>query len=157
MTELPSNSRQKSQQLDTQTRRSFVLSLRKSGATYRQIAQAAEQQFGADALPRGWDERYAYNDIARELEKLKTLNSGLTEDVRELEVQRLDELLLSIWPQARKGNHGAVDRVLRIMERRARLLGLDAPTRADVTSGGEKIKGYTVLANPDQWPAPSDD
>lgn len=145
MTELSSNSRQTSQQLDTQTRRSFVLSLRKSGATYRQIAQAAEQQFGADALPRGWDERYAYNDIARELEKLKTLNSGLTEDVRELEVQRLDELLLSMWPQAKKGNQGAVDRVLRIMERRARLLGLDAPTRADVTSGGEAIKANVIV------------
>jgi hypothetical protein len=27
----------------------------------------------------------------------------------------------------------------------------------DVTSGGEKIKGYTVLANPDQWPSETDD
>jgi len=27
----------------------------------------------------------------------------------------------------------------------------------DVTSGGEKVKGYTILANPDQWPDPPAD
>jgi hypothetical protein len=32
-----------------------------------------------------------------------------------------------------------VDRVLKIMDRRARLLGLDAPVRTDVTSGGNTI------------------
>lgn len=31
------------------------------------------------------------------------------------------------------------------------------PASVDVTSGGEKIKGYTVLANPDLWDESKDD
>jgi hypothetical protein len=41
----------------------------------------------------------------------------------------LDALLLILWPQVKKGDQGAIDRVLRVMERRA----LDAPT----DQGGE--------------------
>jgi hypothetical protein len=42
-------------------------------------------------------------------------------------------MLLALWPQVLKGNQGAIDRALRVMERRAKLLGLDAPTRQEVT------------------------
>lgn len=51
------------------------------------------------------------------------------DELRSLELERLDRLLLGVWSQAAKGNQGAVDRALKIMERRARLLGLDAPTK----------------------------
>lgn len=60
-------------------------------------------------------------------------------DVKELKAEqlsRLDGLLATIWPQARKGALGAVDRVLKIEERRAKLLGLDAPVK--VAHGGDK-------------------
>ena len=56
--------------LKTAERRAFVLDLRKSGATYRDIAIAAKKKFG-DALPGGWDCRYAYKDVKRELTKLR--------------------------------------------------------------------------------------
>jgi hypothetical protein len=55
-----------------------------------------------------------------------------TEDaavLRELEVQRLDALLVGVWPRAAKGDVAAVDRALRIAERRAKLLGLDEPAK----------------------------
>jgi len=58
---------------------------------------------------------------------------------RVLELEKLNELEFAINPQAKSGNQGAVDRVLRVMERRAKLLGLDMPTRADITSGGEPL------------------
>jgi hypothetical protein len=48
---------------------------------------------------------------------------------RRHEAERLDELESAIWPNAMAGNLDAIDRCLAIMERRARLLGLDAPTR----------------------------
>jgi hypothetical protein len=61
------------------------------------------------------------------------------DELRKVEVARLDLLYLKMSPLADQGSMGAVDRCLRIMERRARLLGLDAPTKTDLTTGGEKI------------------
>jgi hypothetical protein len=87
-----------------------------------------------EELPSGWDERYAYKDVMRELEKYR---NGMKEDVetiRDIEVQRLDALFLVSFGQAREGNLQAIDRCLRIMERRANLLGLDKP--AELKIGG---------------------
>jgi hypothetical protein len=59
-----------------------------------------------------------------------------TEDVeayRQQEAERIDRLHRAVWKQAIDGNHGAIDRVLRLSERRARLLGLDAPQRQEIT------------------------
>lgn len=120
---------QTSKMLDTAERRSFVLQLRKGGATYIAIAQAAVDKFGLDSLPGGWDERYAYKDVKRELDRLRTEIAHSVDDVMELELQRLDAMLMVLWPQVSKGNQGAIDRVLRIMERRSKLLGLDSPQR----------------------------
>lgn len=46
-------------------------------------------------------------------------------EIRQLEADRLDRLQVALWTKAMKGDGWAVDRVLSIMERRARLLGLD--------------------------------
>ena len=70
-----------SQQVDTQTRRAFILELRRSGATYRQIAEATIKKFGADNLPLGFDCRYASMDVKRELEKLQAINESQADDL----------------------------------------------------------------------------
>jgi hypothetical protein len=129
----------KAKQIDTQIRRGYVFQLRKGGMTYRQIADAVIDKFGIDNLPKGWDERYAYTDIKRELDHLHQDIADSAAEIIELETQRLDAMLTVLWPQVAKGNQGAVDRVLRIMDRRAKLLGLDAPTKQDVTSDGKQI------------------
>jgi hypothetical protein len=51
------------------------------------------------------------------------------DELRKLELKRCDDMHLALWMRARAGDEAAIDRVLRIMERRARYLGLDAPTR----------------------------
>ena len=51
------------------------------------------------------------------------------DDLRAEEVSRLDAMLTGLWPTARNGAVASVDRVVKIMERRAKLLGLDAPER----------------------------
>ena len=127
-----SNQRQASDLLETQERRRYVLDARKAGWTYLQIAEGAIERFGVDSLPQGWDERYAYKDVARELDKLKNLNNGLSEDVLQLELERLDRMLKAIWPDVTQGEYPAIDRALRIMARRAAFLGLDAPTKQEV-------------------------
>jgi len=134
---------QTSDLLETAERRSYVLKMRKGGATYAQIVQGAIKKFGADMLPSGWDERYAYKDVKRELDRLRSDISENAEQIIELEKQRLDAMLTTLWPKVAQGHQGAIDRVLRIMERRARLLGLDAPSRhsgqVDVTTKGESL------------------
>jgi hypothetical protein len=97
-----------------------ALQLRASGATYRQIA---------DVL--GIDKMTAWRLVQEEAA------SAIQESAREivdLELQRLDRLHMAVWPDAINGDVQAVDRVLRIMNQRAKLLGLydRAPQQDDV-------------------------
>ena len=52
-------------------------------------------------------------------------------EVLKLELERLDAILLSIWKAISQGHLGAIDRAIKIMERRTRYLGLDAPVKQD--------------------------
>lgn len=52
--------------------------------------------------------------------------------LRTIENERLDAMQVAIWGKVRKGDHGAIDRAIRISERRSRLNGLDAPQRVDL-------------------------
>ena len=97
-----------------------ALELRKAGATYDQIAEQLELATRMTA----W--RLIDGAITERMENSEAAK------IRHMELERLDSLLLSMWQKAVAGDLKAVDRVLRIMERRARYLGLDAPTGAGV-------------------------
>lgn len=89
-----------------------VLELRRAGVTFDAIAaQLGYKGRGA-----------AYKAFRRAL--ARTLQQPASE-LRELEADRLDRLQTAIWGRAMRGDLEAVDRVLRIMERRAMLLGLN--------------------------------
>lgn len=113
-------------QVNANDKQRQALELRKAGVSYAEIATRLGYRSGSGA----------HAAVGAALKK--TLQEP-ADELRKLEVERLDAMLLAIATQVRQGNHGAIDRALRIMERRAKLLGLDAPTRQDVTSGGEKI------------------
>lgn len=113
--------------LETARRRREVLRLREQGHSYRAIADRIREQFGPDRLPSGWDKRYAYNDVKRELEKVQAENQETAESVLQLELRRLDRMLVGLWEDATSGDEKAVHATLRLMKRRAALLGLDAP------------------------------
>ena len=53
----------------------------------------------------------------------------VADETRQLEVERLDALWRIMFAKAMAGSHQAVDRCLAIQDRRAKLLGLDAPTK----------------------------
>jgi len=101
-------------------RRGQALALRKAGSGYAAIAR----QLGY-AGPSG-----AYKAIVT---ALRALTREPAEELRTLELARLDDLLAGLWADARKGHVLKIDRVLKIMARRAALLGLDAPRRVAVT------------------------
>ena len=110
-----------------------ALELRKAGATYDQIAQTL-----------GYTNRgNAYHLVH---DALAMITREQAEDVLTLELERLDGMLLALWPKAKRGDHYAVDRVLKLMERRARYIGLDAPVSTQVT--GDMTVRYEVVGLP---------
>lgn len=109
-----------------------ALELRKAGIPYHTIAQ----QLGYRS-PSG-----AYKAI---LSALKRTLQEPADEVRKLELTRLDAMLFALWQQVRSGNQGAIGRALDIEKRRAALLGLDAPVKVAPTTpdGSKPYEGLT--------------
>lgn len=104
---------------DTVEKQRRCLDLRRAGVTYDVIAeQVGYSNAGA-----------AYNAVKS---ALKATLQEPADEIRVLESDRLDRLERALWPAALNGDQGAIDRILRISERRARLLGLDAPLKQHV-------------------------
>lgn len=102
----------------TAARRAQVAELLLSGASNRKIAAALKcspKTINADVnlLIAQWADDQKPEDRHR---------------WRNLELAKLQDIELAVLRDAKKGNFGAVDRALRVMERRAKLLGLDATT-----------------------------
>jgi len=133
---------------DTAQRRRKAIDMRMAGASYQQIA---------DEL--GYNSRgAACQDVTRALETAVVEQARSVEAYREEELQRLDVLLAEAWAVLKRQHitvsHGrtiyddrtgepllddgpvltAIDRILKIQERRAKFLGLDAPQRHEVVS-----------------------
>ena len=137
--------------IEASERRNYVLEQRKGGSSYRVIATLALNRFGAERLPKNYDARYAHDDVAAELKRIQDQTSDDAKEVQTMELERLDRMQAAIWEDvlgsAAAARDAAIDRMLRIMKRRAELLGLDAPAKSDFTSGGDKVQ--TVIYLPD--------
>jgi hypothetical protein len=96
-----------------------------AGDNYEEIAEAAAEEFGLETLPKGWDKRTVWSDVNNTLMDIQESMAIDVEGVRQMELQRLDKLLTALWDSATGGTLGAIDRVLKVMQRRAELLGLD--------------------------------
>jgi predicted DNA-binding protein (UPF0251 family) len=107
-------------------RRIKSLRLRQRGLTYAQIGETL-----------GVSSKTAYRDVKKELEKIQKTCAEEAELVREIELRRLDELWSVANVVALNGDLKAIDRCLRIQERRAKLLGLDAAESVAVRHSGE--------------------
>lgn len=137
------------------TRALAAIDLRTTGASYRTIAE----QLGYR------DASGAYRAVARLLTRREAESVG---ELRTVEAKRLDEMQAGLWDKAKAGNLGAVREVIRIMERRARLFGMDAPVSVTVEGISETefarraaellaVTGYAPLLELAQLPpAPSE-
>ena len=109
-------------------RRVKAIELRKAGLSYRQIGEQLEVS-----------EQQAWRDVKKALADLAEMEQDHAREYRQLELERLDALLSPLWLRARgrriqhddgtvedvPPDYAAVDRVMRLMEARRRLLGLD--------------------------------
>lgn len=96
-----------------------ALELRKSGATYDAIARAAGY-YDASAARKAVVSAMA--EIVQEpAQELKTL-----------QVERLNHMLLVTWSQVQAGDTRAIDSALRIMDKLDRLMGTEAAQKVDI-------------------------
>lgn len=95
-----------------------AVELRKAGLSYEAIARKLDIANASSAQLM----------VRRALSRV---DAEATKDLREIECRRLDDMLFAIWTHVRSGHLGAIDKALKIMERRARLLGLDSPVKFD--------------------------
>jgi DNA-binding CsgD family transcriptional regulator len=117
------NSRTGPKRLGKQEKKLRALDLRKMGLSYREIAA----QMGCHHTTVG-------NYLNQAMDEYKAEEKEKAEDVRELQLMRLDKMLAASWPLAMDGDPKANASVLRIMERQAKLLGLDLEkTKHEVT------------------------
>lgn len=99
-------------------RRVRAFGLRKAGASYRQIAQQLSVSLNT-----------AWADVNAELLELRAQVQADAAEVRDMELQRCDEMILGLWPAVRRGEPKSIMAAVRVAERRAKLLGLDAATK----------------------------
>ena len=113
-----------------------ALELRRAGASYREIARSLSISL-----------RTAHSVVQRGIGRHIAAVAEQGEHVLALELDRLDRLLRAVWPQAIQGQPQAIDRALRIIERRSAFLGLDAPRKlASTTVEGEGLDPAGMIA-----------
>lgn len=73
------------------------------------------------------------SNVSRRIkDALADIPAAEADALRAIENERLDGMQVAIWSRVRQGDLGAIDRAIRISERRSRLNGLDAPQRVDL-------------------------
>ncbi|WP_461368525.1 helix-turn-helix domain-containing protein [Candidatus Darwinibacter acetoxidans] len=116
-------------------RREKALELRAKGMSIRAIAGKL-----------GVSKSQVQRDIVKELQAAAVDRKKIAGHIIDLELAKLDALEKKAWEHITDGELSAIDRVLRSMERRAKLLGLDAAEKIEhsgVVSWMELVKSAT--------------
>lgn len=124
--------------------RAIALELRADGLSYRKIAAAIndpermKKEFGF-TMSKGREaisKDIAFKLVIEGLTDLREKNTETIEEVRKLELERCDAWLARLSTGAAKNDPRTIDTMLRISERRSKLLGLDVPVRIAGADGG---------------------
>ena len=101
--------------------------------------QALQLRLEGDSYPRiaeklGHSQSTIYTDVQK---ALRDIPKPEADQLRKEEQARLDLLQKAVWNQALDGDVASVDRAVKIIDRRIRLLGLDAPSQLEVSGGSD--------------------
>lgn len=107
-----------SKRLEQLARERKALQLKRAGASYDTIARECGYQSKSGA----WEA------VKRAL--AASVPDEAAEDVRRLELSRLDAITTALWPKVVKGDLPAIDRALKVSAARLELLARTAPTAA---------------------------
>lgn len=117
-------------------RRNSALTLKVQGYNYRQIDEAL-------GMRRGW----AAVIIPEELARIDAATIRNTDQVRALQIARLEGLLKAASPEAEKGDVQSITAALRVIREINKIEGTYAPVKVDVD---ERIKILAVQLNVDE-------
>lgn len=123
-------------------RQAQAIELRRAGLGFAEIASRL-----------GIGKSQAHRYVVAGMQEARDQINAQADELRAEEVSRLDAMLSGLWPAARKGGVAAVDRVVKIMERRAKLLGLDAPVKLAHGGDGSAPPIQHVSMTPDEFRA----
>lgn len=115
-------------------RRTEILKDRAAGMTFAQIA--AKNKISI---------RRARTIVAEEFARLTDERGEVAARLLETNVRRLDDLLEAVWDDALEGDTKSVTAALAVIDRQSRLLGLDAPSRAEARVQFQGIVGEMDL------------
>ncbi len=112
----------KSKSAIREQRRQTVAANLLAGLNYRAIAEGLGVSLGTVA-----------NDVKIVMKRWRKEQLEAASEVAQLELVRLDRALFGIWSDVQAGDTASIHTMLKLMERRAKLLGLDAPSNVKVT------------------------
>lgn len=118
-----SRSKTSADRVNAASRRVKVVQMRMAGLAVREIATQV-----------GCSPGTVSKDLYHALSEYQTNTEEEIERFRELWNQRLEKMVQGLWVSASRGNVGAVDRIVRLAERSARLNGLDRPVKVAPTN-----------------------
>ena len=98
------------------------IALRLAGATYGEIGEQLEMS-----------ESGAYRLVRRCLDRERARTEEDAETLRQIDLMRVERAILALWAQVKAGHLGAIDRLLRCLDIRAKYLGLYAPVRRELS------------------------
>jgi len=107
-----------------------ALELRLRGFTYDDIVDELNI---VSHNPKYTPRQMAAKAVRQALNLIKKETKEAAENVRDMEMMRLDELWLALQKKVLQEDTRAVEACLRIQERRAKLMGLDAPAKQIIT------------------------
>ena len=116
---------------DTELRRKKAFELRVAGLSYKDIFEEMKKDKSL-SLPGTFSLQVVQQDIFRELEEIKVQIKDYAFEVMEIDLVRLENLLMIYYNKALSGDEKSANLALRIMERRSRMLGLDTPRKLEV-------------------------
>lgn len=102
-------------------RRRLVAANLLAGATYAEIANAL-----------GVSKNTVHNDYKAILKEWREQYSEDLDAWVKLQLRRIDVMINAVWDKARAGDYNAIDRVLKMMNQQARLLGVENGMQIDV-------------------------
>lgn len=115
----------------------LIFEMRKTGFSHAVIAQAI-----------GCSQAQVSQIIKEHTEERRKLLDQAVDDLREMECARLDDATRALWPDVLAGNARSIEVLLKVMERRAKLRGLDAPEKLvtmDLTDGLNQMSSHELV------------
>jgi hypothetical protein len=116
-------------------KRRTALELRAAGLSYEQIAEQMT------SMGMKMSERGVQSLITRTLDKMVQVDQKNADQVRQLELARLDQLMAILWPKVRSGDIKAIKEYRGCIDQRARLIGTYAAVKHEFHGKIEGLVG----------------